>query len=128
MENGKNLIWDATVADTLCQSYINQSSKVAGAAADSREDVKIKKYSDLAEKYCFVPVGLESLGSWGQEGHKLVKEIGKKVMQATGETRSTEFLFQAISLAVQRGNASCVIGTVPHSEGLEEIFEFVSNS
>ena len=73
-------------------------------------------------------MGLESLGSWGQEGHKLVKEIGKKVMQATGETRSTEFLFQAMSIAVQRGNASCVIGTVPHSEGLEEIFEFVSNS
>ena len=65
---------------------------------------------------------------WGQEGHKLVKEIGKKVMQATGETRSTKFLFQAISIAVQQGNASCVIGTVPHSEGLEEIFEFVSNS
>ena len=73
-------------------------------------------------------MGLESLGSWGQEGHKLVKEIRKKVMQATGETRSTEFLFQAISIAVQRGNTSCVIGTVPHSEGLEEIFEFVSNS
>ena len=68
---------------------------------------------------------LESLGSWGQEGHKLVKEIRKKVMQATGETRSTEFLFQAISIALQQGNASCVIG---HSEGLEEIFEFVSNS
>ena len=48
-KNGKNLIWDATVADILCQSYINQSSKVAGAAADSREDAKIKKYSDLAE-------------------------------------------------------------------------------
>ena len=49
-------------------------------------------------------------------------------MQATGETRSTEFLFQAISIALQQGNASCVIGTVPHSEGLEEIFEYMSNS
>ena len=29
--------------------------------------------------------------------------------------------------AIQRGNASCVIGTVPHSEGMEEIFEFVTN-
>ena len=127
-KNGKNLIWDVTVADTVCQSYINQSSKIAGAAADYREDLKTQKYSELAEKYWFVPVAIESMGSWGTTGHKLVKEIGKKVMQATGETRSTEFLFQAISIALQRGNASCVIGTVPHSEGLEEIFEFVSNS
>ena len=43
-------------------------------------------------------------------------------------TRSTDFLFQQISIALQRGNASCVIGTVPHSEGLEEIFDFVSYS
>ena len=116
------------MADTVCQSYINQSSKIAGAAADYREELKTQKYSELAEKYWFVPVAIESMGSWGTIGHKLVKEIGKKVMEATGETRSTEFLFQAISIALQRGNASCVIGTVPHSEGLEEIFEFVFTS
>ena len=43
------------------------------------------------------------------------------------EKRASFFLFQSISMAIQRGNASCVIGTVPHSEGLEEIFEFVTN-
>merc|ERR1712062_485054 len=51
---------------------------------------------------------------------------GKKVMEETGEKRSSFYLFQNISIAIQRGNASCVLGTVPHSEGLEEIFEFVS--
>ena len=107
---------------------INQSSKIAGAAADYREELKTQKYSERAEKYRYVSVGLESMGSWRTSGHKIVKEIGKKVMQATGETRSTESLFQAISIALQRGYASCVIGTVPHSEGPEEIFEFVSNS
>ena len=90
--------------------------------------MKTQKYSELAEKYWFVPVGVESMGFWGTFGHNIVKEISKKVMLATGETRSTKFLFQAIFIALQRGNASCVIGTVPHSEGLEEIFEFVSNS
>ena len=61
-------------------------------------------------------------------GHKLVKEIGKKVMEATGERQSSTYLLQAISIAIQRGNSSCVFGTVPQSEGLEEIFEFVSAS
>ena len=56
----------------------------------------------------------------------LVKEIGRKVMEETGEKRSTFFLFQSISIALQRGNASCVLGTVPQTEGLEEIFDFMA--
>ena len=58
----------------------------------------------------------------------MIKAIGKKIMEVTGEKRSTAFLFQRLSIAVQRGNASCVIGTVPHSEGLDEVFDFVSDS
>ena len=68
------------------------------------------------------------MGSWGTEGHKLIKEIGQKVAEETGENRSTSFLFQSISIAIQRGNSSCVLGTVSHTEGLEEIFEFVSTN
>ena len=49
-------------------------------------------------------------------------------MEETGERKSTFFLTQSISIALQRGNASCVLGTVPHSEGLEEIFEFGSST
>ena len=73
-----------------------------------------------------MPVGLETYGSWGPEGHKLLKAIGKKVMEVTGEKRSTFYLSQNISIALMRGNASCVIGTMPQSEGWEEIFEFVN--
>ena len=116
------------MADTLCQSYVNQCSKVAGAAADSRENQKDLKYKELAEKYHFTPVGIETLGAWGTNGHKLVKEIGKKVGGETGEKRATSYLFQQISIAIQRGNSSCILGTVPHSRGWEEIFEFVSTS
>ena len=126
-KNGKCLIWDFTCADTLCKSYVNLCSKVAGAAANEREKIKRKNYMELANDYWFVPVGAESFGSWGSDGHKLVKEIGKKVMEETGEKRSSFYLFQSISMAIQRGNASCVLGTVPRSEGLEEIFEFITN-
>ena len=86
---GKCLIWDATVADTLCQSYVNKCAKNPGAAAESREVQKTSKYTELAIDYCFVPVGLETYGSWGPEGLKLLKTIGNKVMAATGEKRST---------------------------------------
>ena len=87
-KSGRNLIWDVTVADTLCQSYVNQCSKLAGAAADLREDKKNSKYKELAENYCFVPVGIETLGALGTESHKLVKQIGEKVAEETGEKKS----------------------------------------
>ena len=61
-----------------------------------------------------------------KQGITVIREIGKIVMEETGERRSTFCLTQSISIAIQRGNASCVLGTVPHSEGLDEIFEFVS--
>ena len=44
--------------------------------------------------------------------------------EASGEPRSTFFVTQRISIAIQRGNASCVLGTVPFSKGLESIFDF----
>ena len=56
------------------------------------------------------------------------KEIGAKIREVTGEKRSTFFLLQNISMAIQRGNAACIIGTVPVSEGLDEVFEFVENN
>ena len=56
--------------------------------------------------------GIETFGSWGSEGHKLVKEIGKRVIEETVEKCSAFFLFQSISIAIQRGNTSCILGTV----------------
>ena len=99
----------------------------AGSAAEFRETEKSKHYKDLSN-YHFVPVATETFGAWGPEGHKLIREIGKKVQEVTGEKRSTFYLFQSISMAVQRENAACVIGSAPTSEGLEEIFEFVEHS
>ena len=46
--------------------------------------------------------------------------------EATGEKRSTFYLTQQISMSIQRGNAASVLGTVPNTEGLDEIFEFVT--
>ena len=123
-KQGKCLVWDVTVADSVCASYVKKTSKTVGAAADTREDKKISKYANLARDYLFIPIGIETFGSWGNMGHKLIKDIGKKLKEASGEPRSTFFLTQRISIAIQRGNASCVLGTVPFSTGLDSIFEF----
>ena len=84
-------------------------------------------YIELSWDYLFIPVGIETFGSWGDMGHKLIKDIGKKLKEVSGELRSTFYLTQKISVALQRGNASCVLGTAPFTKGLESIFEFESH-
>ena len=103
-KKGKCLVWDVTIADTLCSSYVKKCSVSPSAAANTRETQKFSKYRSLAEDYLFVPIGIETFGAWGSEGHKIIKEIGKKVMETSGEKRSTFFLAQRISIAIQRGN------------------------
>ena len=65
---------------------------------------------------------METFGGWGPEGAAIIKSLGKMIQNRTGEKRSTFFLFQAISLAVQRGNAASVLGTARIGENLDEIY------
>ena len=75
--------------------------------------------------YHFVPVGIETYGAYGPQGIKLVKQIGRKIQDATSEKLSTFYLLQSISMAIQRGNAICVTTCVKdQSSGLEGLFNF----
>ena len=124
---GKCLVWDVTIADSLCTSYVNKTSKCPSAAANIREESKMSKYHNLIDNYLFIPIGIETYGAWGSRGHKLIKDIGKKLREASGEKQSTFHITQRISMAIQRGNASCILGTVPPTSGLESIFELVDH-
>ena len=104
---GKCLVWDATCADTTCQSYVQASSRVAGAAAELREKHKRTLYSFLGNNYIFCPFAVETLGTFGEEALSLVHELGKRIRDITGEPRSRLFLTQRISIAIQRGNLTC---------------------
>ena len=119
---GKCLIWDSTVVDTLAASYVDQTAKLPGKAAEKAELKKLDLYQELEKEYLFVPIAIETLGSWGQAGLKLVKELGRMIKEKSGETRSTQFLFQRILMAVQRGNSASILGTVSSSRQLDEVF------
>ena len=70
-----------------------------------------------------MPAGIETYGAYGPQVIKLVKQIGKKIQDATGEKLSTFYLFQSISMAIQKGNVVCVMGLVKNtSSGLEGLF------
>ena len=56
---GKSLIWDVMVVDTLANSYITSSSVTAGSVAEYAAKRKVQKYSELAA-YTYVPLVLET--------------------------------------------------------------------
>jgi len=119
---GKCLLWDATVVDTLADTYVPANSKSPGKAAERAEKSKLVLYEELCKDFIFTPIAVETLGTWGQLGLSLIKEIGRKLCNVTGERRSSFYLFQRISIAIQRGNAASVIGTVGSTSKLDEIF------
>jgi hypothetical protein len=110
---GRCLAWDFTSPDTLAMSHMPHTARIAGAAAERAARLKENKYVSLSTTHHFVAVAVESLGAWNTTGEVLVRDLGRLLAGITGETREAAFLFQRIAVAVQRGNAAAVLGTLP---------------
>ncbi|CAH2243580.1 jg12890 [Pararge aegeria aegeria] len=67
----------------------------------------------------------ETLGPWGPEARALFKELSKRVIESTGDPRAGSYLGQRISLAIQRGNAASILGTVPRCGGFEDVLDII---
>ena len=48
--------------------------------------------------------------------------IGKRIIEVTGDKKAKSYLFQRIGIAVQRGNAASIMGTVPPGQKLYELY------
>ena len=112
---GKSLVWDFTCSDTLAASHVQHTSVEAGSSALQAERKK-------TSGYIVMPVAVETMGSWAPMALKFIQAIGTRVADVTGEKRSTSFLFQSIGIAIQRGNAASVAGTVPSTKQLDEVY------
>ena len=121
-QRGRPLVWDVTCVSTLASSHLHLSLVEPGGAAAQAEERKRAKYSDLSSTHHFTPLGFETMGQWGPSTLKFVKELGKLLYESTGERRSTGFLKQRLSIAIQRGNAAAVRGTVPEGGTFSELF------
>ena len=105
--------------DTLCLSNVEDTStEVRKAAEEAQND----HYKELSTKYNVIPMATETLGSWGQLGLDFKKEIGFRQTKITGDKSQTSWLFQNISVRIQRGNAISVLGTLPYQRKQHEVF------
>ncbi|CAG9814103.1 unnamed protein product [Phaedon cochleariae] len=127
-KRGKALIWDVTCVDSLADSNIVSSIKAAGTPACEAEKRKCGKYKCLEDKFIFIPLGFETFGPWGPSAKEIISTIGHLIYSRSSEARSTEYLRQRISIEIQRGNAACILNTIPSSKGLEEIFYILGDA
>ena len=115
-KGGRVLVWDLTCADTLAPSHRQLASREAGAVAASAEQRKKSKYAHLEATHHFVPIAVETLGVVGEERSIFFKDLGRCIADETQEQQSLQFLLQRVSIAVQRGNAASVLGTLVQGE------------
>ena len=109
---GKVLVWDATCPDTHAPSHVSAAVRGAGVVAAQAEQSKVAKYAHLDTSHHFVPFVVETSAVLGEAAVDFTRDLGRRLCKATGEPRSREFLLQRISVAVQRGNAAAVLGTM----------------
>ena len=64
---GKPLAWDVTVLDTYADSHLADTATTAAAAADKAASNEVARYRQIANSHIFVPVGVESAGTWNHQ-------------------------------------------------------------
>ena len=109
---GKCLAWDVTFPDTLAASHLSGTSVSAGSAAKHATTLKLQKYQQLACTHTFVPVAIETIGAINASGLSLLTMLGDKCIATSKDRRERMFLFQRLSMAVQRGNVACCTGSL----------------
>ena len=102
---GRPLAWDVTVPDTYAESHIQRTSTEAGSAANHAAAAKTTKYLSLQDTHLSTPVAIETGGAWNSSAIELVQVIGRRITAVTQDPKETVYLFQRLSIAIQRGNA-----------------------
>jgi hypothetical protein len=112
-KRGRSVAWDVTVVDTFANSYISSTSVLCGSAAEKAALLKVTKYEEITKNHIFVPLACEISGVWCSEAIDFIRDLGGRVSVVTGDKRETSFLFQRLSVMLQKGNAACVLGSLP---------------
>src|SRR6218665_187377 len=110
-----SLVWDAMVTDTLTASYLANTSTTAGATAEAVATRKQAKYQELSNTHVFIPLALETLGPINNTGMDFISDLARDLTRSTGDPREASFIFQRLSICVQRFNAVAFRGTFTDS-------------
>ena len=109
---------DDIVVNTLAESYLTLSAGPGGAAEHAAAR-KSAKYSLLPPSHTFQPLALETLGPINSTKIFFFNELGRRLSDVSGDCRETTYLFQQVSLVVQRYSLVAFNGTLKVSFELD---------
>ena len=85
--------------------YAVSAAREAGSAAEAAAARKSAKYTEMVTNHIFQPIAIESLGPINASGCTFLKNLRRKLSSQSGNDREASFLFQRISVLIQRFNA-----------------------
>ena len=97
----------------IAQSYLHNTSRTSGAAAEVVADKKTAKYAPLAQTYVFVTIAVETMGTINSDGLEFLGDLVRP--QVTDDIHESAFLFQCLSVLIQRYSAVAIQGTFAHT-------------
>ena len=117
-DGARNAALDVTVVSpTLEQDP--QANSIRGTTAARAEQVKLDKYLQACSErgWVFIPIAVESYGTWGAHSLKAFKKIIIMLAARSGRSRSieTRYFYERLSFALQKGNAHMLIARAPES-------------
>ena len=100
-------------------NFIASTTSKAGAVAALAEERKLALYGNLVPRHYFLPVAFETSRVIDPQSRLFLKLLHHRISLITGEARSSVFLLQRLSFAVERENAAFLLGSISRSNDLE---------
>jgi len=86
-------------------SYLSSSARSASVAADLAASHKEAKYTSLTNLYIFQPIAVESHDLFSTSSLSFLTSLGERLTGTSGDLREMSYLFQRLSVIVQRFNS-----------------------
>jgi len=112
-QSGKSLCWDVTVTCLLPESYIEGAAHQVGSTAEMAASRKEEKYIEVEARHIIQPIAMETLGVFSSSARQFLCSLGHRISTSSGEARDTCFLYQRISVLLQRFNAVLLHDCLP---------------
>jgi len=95
---------------------VNGAAREASTAAEIAASRKEAKYADIDSRFVFAPIAVETLGVLNSSARLLLSDLGRRIINISGEARELSFLFQRVSVLVQRFNAILLHDCLPAAD------------
>ena len=106
------------VVNSFQAALINQAAVHPGHALVSRFNEKMAKHGEPCRRagLVFVPLPVETLGSWHEQAVLRIKSMGAALSKNTGQDDAdkTRHLFQQLAVLLAKGNAALFLTRLPN--------------